>query len=382
MKKLLAKQVTAILIILTLILSFSSVAFTQDMNITVFLNGEQLTFDVDPTLESGRTLVPMRAIFEALGAEVTWVNETQTAIATKDNLKIEISIDNTQMLKNGEVITLDVPARLINSRTLVPVRAVSEGMGAKVDWDNANQRVLITTPEPVATEPESATPEASEPETETPEITEPTEAEKIQYDFTELSPQDTEFLVSSLNQIRYSFEQQILLHAFLEDKDFSTKLINSKDKELPDIVSDIWNSVMINVILEIQINSGDTYMAENEDIDEITEEILTSVYLNIAKSANVDANSIFTVDYAATPSKKNVLLLTFKTADEPLNCKYIGIVVQNSSISYFTAETTVGEYAANGYMFCEVEEASRGNYGVQVKTLEEFLKEIDNALKN
>ena len=112
--------------------------------VSVELNSEPLGFDVAPVMESDRVLVPMRAIFEALGATVNWTDYTQTATATKDNDVITLQIDNNIMTKNGEQITLDVPARLVNDRTLVPIRAVAEGLNAQVDWIDETNTVVIT----------------------------------------------------------------------------------------------------------------------------------------------------------------------------------------------------------------------------------------------
>ena len=107
---------------------------TAEEPITVTVNGSRLLFDTDPVTESDRTLVPLRVIFESLGATVRWEDATQTAVAVKGDTEIRISVDNTEMLKDGEVVVLDVPARLIDDRTLVPVRAVSESLNAQVDW--------------------------------------------------------------------------------------------------------------------------------------------------------------------------------------------------------------------------------------------------------
>lgn len=114
--------------------------------ITTYLNNEQLNFDVPPITDNDRTLVSMRIIFEALGAEVEWENETQTVTATKDGITVSVTIDSNRMLKNGEEIVLDVPARLVgDSRTLVPLRAISEAFGCQVEWDEELQRVDIYT---------------------------------------------------------------------------------------------------------------------------------------------------------------------------------------------------------------------------------------------
>ncbi|MDD3767174.1 MAG: copper amine oxidase N-terminal domain-containing protein [Eubacteriales bacterium] len=111
----------------------------SEENIKVLLNGEQLTFDVPPQLIDDRTMVPMRAIFEALKAEVEWFDDTQTIRAETDEKIIELQINNkklsifkstTQDKSNPELepyhtILLDVPPTLVNGRALAPVRAVA-----------------------------------------------------------------------------------------------------------------------------------------------------------------------------------------------------------------------------------------------------------------
>ena len=112
--------------------------------VTVSYNGEFITFDQKPIIENGRTLVPLRAIFEKIGADVEWNGDTQTVTATKDDITVSLTINNTTAYKNGEAITLDVPSKIINGRTLVPVRFVSDCFGVKVDWDGTMQKVILT----------------------------------------------------------------------------------------------------------------------------------------------------------------------------------------------------------------------------------------------
>ena len=109
----------------------------------VELNGEQLKFDVPPMLEKDRVLVPMRKIFETLGAEVSWNDESQTATAVTADKTIELQIDRAAITVNGEEHPIDVSPKMMFNRTLVPVRAVSESMGLSVEWDNAAQTVII-----------------------------------------------------------------------------------------------------------------------------------------------------------------------------------------------------------------------------------------------
>lgn len=111
---------------------------------TVYLDGKKIGFDQTPVIEDGRTLVPLRAIFEAFGAEVGWGGATQTVSATKGNTTVELIINNTVAKKNGEELNLDVPAKIINGRTMVPVRFISDCFGIGVEWDGAMNRVLLS----------------------------------------------------------------------------------------------------------------------------------------------------------------------------------------------------------------------------------------------
>ena len=114
--------------------------------VNVYVNGQKCNNDGISIISNNRTLVPMRAIFEELGAEVEWENETQTATATKDGIRVSVTIDSNKLQKNGEEIELDVPARLVeDSRTLVPLRTISEAFGCQVEWDEELQRVDIYT---------------------------------------------------------------------------------------------------------------------------------------------------------------------------------------------------------------------------------------------
>ena len=116
----------------------------HDSNIiNVIVDGNYINFDTKPQFVNGRTMVPMRRIFEELGASVQWDNATWTAIAKKDGVEIRFTIDDYTMYKNGSPNTLDVPAQLINGRTLVPLRAVSEAFGCDVGWDGNDNVVSI-----------------------------------------------------------------------------------------------------------------------------------------------------------------------------------------------------------------------------------------------
>lgn len=110
----------------------------------MILNGVELTCDQPLVIDSGRTLVPLRAIFEGLGASVAWDGATRTVTSTLDDTTVVMTVDSAVMYKNDQVLTLDVPAKIVNGRTMVPVRAVGEAFGADVRWDGATRTVYVT----------------------------------------------------------------------------------------------------------------------------------------------------------------------------------------------------------------------------------------------
>lgn len=125
-----------------------------NLPITVLLDGNPLTFDVPPQLIKGRTMVPLRVIFEALGATVYWTDATQTVTAVKGATIVEMTIGQYEMYCSGIKRVLDSAPCLIDGRTLVPARAVAESFGMLVDWDDATRTVTIDTPaEPVQEAP-------------------------------------------------------------------------------------------------------------------------------------------------------------------------------------------------------------------------------------
>ena len=119
--------------------------------IDLVVDGEKLELDGPPQVVEQRTLVPLRAIFEKLGATVEWDQATQTATATKGADEVRITIDSTTAYVNGQAQTLDAPAMAIDGRTLVPVRFVSEALQADVQWIQETQTVQITTQAGVTT---------------------------------------------------------------------------------------------------------------------------------------------------------------------------------------------------------------------------------------
>lgn len=119
------------------------------------MDGKTLSFDVPPAIEDNRTLVPLRTIFEALGTNVQWDDSTQSVTATKTGTEIKLVIGGGQAYKNSTPVKLDVSAKVIDGRTLVPLRFVSEAMGCTVNWNEASQVITISSAGYTDTQPSS-----------------------------------------------------------------------------------------------------------------------------------------------------------------------------------------------------------------------------------
>jgi len=113
-------------------------------NIRVIIDGRTLSMDVPPMTIGGRTLVPLRAIFTAMGAEVLWNPETREITASRGGVEIKLTVGSDILLRNGQSITLDVSAFTAHGRVFVPARAIAESFGAQVHWDENTRTIVIT----------------------------------------------------------------------------------------------------------------------------------------------------------------------------------------------------------------------------------------------
>ncbi len=131
-------------IFLALVLLVGQVPFAQAAgDISVIVNGKTLAADPAPFIQGGRVLVPFRAIFEALGANVSWDESTQTVTGVKGDTSVILVIGQNTATIGDEKDNLDVPASIVNGHTVVPLRFVSESLGAQVDWDGGQRQVII-----------------------------------------------------------------------------------------------------------------------------------------------------------------------------------------------------------------------------------------------
>jgi hypothetical protein len=111
--------------------------------ISVVLDGEPLLLDVPPIQIEGRILVPLRGVFERLGAKVNFDADTQTVTATRESVMIILRLGNREARVGDRIVTLDVPPLALRGRTYVPLRFITEALGSRVDWDERTRTVLI-----------------------------------------------------------------------------------------------------------------------------------------------------------------------------------------------------------------------------------------------
>jgi hypothetical protein len=108
------------------------------------VDGQKIMLDTPPVIVSGRTVVPLRAIIEGLGGTVTWIPETRSVHVVLSGKTLQLQIGNRTAIVEGESVTMDVSAAIMKGRTVLPVRFVAEHLGAQVDWEQLTRKITIT----------------------------------------------------------------------------------------------------------------------------------------------------------------------------------------------------------------------------------------------
>lgn len=121
-----------------------SVIILQLNNKTAKVNGVAKSLDVPPFTLDGRTMVPIRFVGEALGAKINWDQAAQKVTLTLQGTTVELWIDKSEARVNGKKVFMDVPAKIMKGRTMVPIRFVSESFNQEVSFDNATSTITIT----------------------------------------------------------------------------------------------------------------------------------------------------------------------------------------------------------------------------------------------
>ncbi len=155
------RQVAAVLIGFAVAggLLFIPTQGTAQSPIRVYVDGQLVNFDVPPNVIQGRVLVPLRGVFERLGATVDYDGHTQHIVAVRGEQTVELTLGSRQARVNGKPSLLDVPAFTIGDRTMVPLRFISESLGASVQWVEASRVILIGASGGVPAQPPAAQPQ-------------------------------------------------------------------------------------------------------------------------------------------------------------------------------------------------------------------------------
>ncbi len=144
MKRFFLSFLTLTLLVMGLILQPLGTQAQESIPITV--DNLPLSLDVAPIIEEGRTLLPFRAVAEALGISVTWDETSQTITALNKGTTIQLILNNPVAYVNGQPRNLDVPARLVEARCLVPLRFLTETLACKIEWLGPEQGIKIFSP--------------------------------------------------------------------------------------------------------------------------------------------------------------------------------------------------------------------------------------------
>ncbi len=345
------KRIFSLALVLVMAFSFLGVvtASAEDVVITVIVDGAAVNFDVPPQIINDRTMVPVRAIFEALGASVEWNNETRTVTAAKGETVVALVIDSNVIKVNDTEKTIDVPAQIVNERTFVPVRAISEAFECTVEWNQETYTVTITS-------------------AETEEVTE------ILIDFTA----DDGTMSSLQYQMRYGFEQVYLPGTVYANTELLAELIKDDPEQLVAIIDDqVWGAYRDSLLVTYMIESEEEFVIETEDdLYSILNELSDKYYLR--------AYQAYTAEYLMLDDTKYCLVLCMNEVTDYLMLDELSKMLLSSNVaivyddatgefSYFTLERSLDDM----YMLCSINaEGTHRNYGVVENDVDAFIEAV------
>lgn len=277
------KKVLVVLLVCVILANMFAFGVSAEESINVLVDGGPVSFDVAPYAENGRVMVPVRAIFESLGADVSWNEESQEVIATKGINKVLLFTgDSNRFCKNDIIYSLDAPVAVKEGRTFVPLRAVSEAFDCEVSWDNQTNTVSIDSAKefPMEVSYVEATEERC---TDNPDVT-------VTYNF--LYPQIVdgkdfadERLVKSINEISKSMTYEIFdyvtyAYRFWENWQYVAYLFPGYPNVTIDIKTELHVSEKYNTI-SLVARASDPYIGL--DVESRTFDAKTGMeYVNVA----------------------------------------------------------------------------------------------------
>lgn len=164
----------------------------------LMVNGEKVKGEMPPIIFSDRSLVPAREVFEALGAKVTWIADSEMVVVSYNTSTIKLIIDSRIARVNGEAVTMEIASKLINGKTMIPARFVGENLDMEVDFDSGTDTIIINNKkepfEPATEETEKPSDAPNEDETQSDK--EEVELSKLELLDVVISEEDKELLIS------------------------------------------------------------------------------------------------------------------------------------------------------------------------------------------
>jgi hypothetical protein len=118
--------------------------YILEKGIHLFYNNSEKKMNPSPVIVDGNTLVPMRAVFEMLDATISWDDQTRSVSAVKGNITVVHKVGTSTMIVNGKEVTLPASSQIIENSTMVPLRAISESLGARVFYGNTDDTIVIS----------------------------------------------------------------------------------------------------------------------------------------------------------------------------------------------------------------------------------------------
>lgn len=387
MKKLLG--ITVLMVML-----MSAVCYAGD-GISITVDGNLLQTDTPAQIIEGRTMVPLRAIFEAVGADVKWNSTDKSISANKGDISINMKIDSSSFEVNGEEKSLDVPPQIINGRTMLPVRAVAESLDCDVEWDNGSKTVIITTARDIETKTEVTTETTTITTTETTTeafwvklfMEKDNKPEPVKYDVF-----DTEIVKEYHIKGRKNFESNFSKNLIMGNNtgdDIYNLIKENKTKDITDKIEDCWNDLVNRYAEEYMTNINDvdapvapdvTISSNMEYYDKMRLEEFSSQTDTRQYTFREDCHLLMkdNLQYTYTKYGKNAVVLLFSLSDEEEvgTSSYIVIFVNNKN-DILTYKLEKDE--DNTYVLKENEEIKEKGLENDKKT---FLVKVDELVSN
>ena len=352
LKQLLACAVAAVMLAGLFAINVTANAADE---IRVILDGEELEFDVAPQIVDERTMVPMRAIFEALGATVEWDDETRTVTAVRGETTVIMQVGNYSMFVDDSEIVLDVAPLIEGERTLVPARAVAEGLDADVQWDGVARVVTITSQADDADNDDEQTEVA------------------------------THFDIEAIASLRHSFEQRWLPQLIYEVEDIVALLLRvltvipPEESEtfelLKELIRDEWFITTANAIAGYLVGLDIGYSADDMDT-------LTASVVAMQAEVGLGQEHIVSIEFEQIDDDTTAFIIEMLHIDVYNISTFIAIAYNEYfGLRYFTLEQIIDMFGLDPdvFMFCFVVIGpiwERGSLGATLNTREHFVEAV------